>query len=194
MKKDKNDIIKFIDKALQNLKNLRESNLIESNQKEKDRLEARIEAFEEIRSSFDLEVYLPKNKQLKRILRLAKSREQDWDTKDQLNEINLYSKIKEVIPYIMAVSYRINMEEKHLTEDLLSFCENQLEIIDSSTYKRKITFPTKEEIETAFKCYTERIKPNKIPALKVYKQPEVNQKIEDLYQMFLKLDNSGSIE
>jgi len=127
------------------------------------------------------------NKQSKRILQLAKSREQDWNTKDQLNEINLYSKIREVIPYIMAVSYKINMENKHLTEDLLNFCENQLEIIDSSPYKRKIIFPTKVEVEMAFKSYTERIKLNKIPSLKVYNQPEVNIKIEELYQMFLRI-------
>ena len=131
-------------------------------------------------------------KQCKRILRLVKSREQDWSTKDQLNEINLYSKIREVIPYIMAVSYKINMEEKHLTEDLLSFCEKQLEVIDSSLYKKEIIFPTAEEVEKVFRSYTERIKPNKIPTLKVYKQPEVNEKIEELYQMFLELANAGS--
>lgn len=137
--------------------------------------------------SIEYQILSPSEKQSQRILSLAKSRGQEQETKDQLNEINLYSKIREVIPYIMAVSYKINMEEKHLTEDLLNFCENQLEIIDSSPYKRKIVFTTKEEVETAFKSYTEKIKPNKIPSLKVYNQPEVNMKIEELYQMFLSL-------
>ena len=65
--------------------------------------------------------------------------------------------------------------------------ENQLEIIDASPYKKKIIFPTKSEINEAFRSYIEMIQPNKIPSLKVYKQPEVNQKIEELYQMFLEL-------
>lgn len=154
-----------------------------------DSLVYRLDTFQLLKEKFEWFETSQENKQSKRILQLAKSREQDWDTKDQLNEINLYSKIRETIPYIMAVSYKINMEEKHLTGDLLNFCETQLDIIDSSPYKRKIIFPSKEEIEIAFRCYTERIKPNKIPSLKVYNQPEVNAKIEELYQMFLNLAN-----
>ncbi len=180
-----NKLLVYIDKALSNLNRHLKDDI--SNDREKQKLEMRIEVFEEIRSVFEWKTSKEENKQSRRILQLAKSREQDWDVKDQLNEINLYSKIREVIPYIMAVSYKINMEENHLTEDLLVFCESQLEIIDRSSYKRKIIFPNKEEIEKAFKSYTERIKPNKIPSLKVYNQPEVNEKIEELYQMFLNL-------
>ncbi|WP_417443580.1 hypothetical protein [Joostella sp.] len=180
-------ILKYIDTIISNLEKFLDNEKAIQNEKEKKKLELRLEVVQEVKRAFNWGIASEENKQSKRILQLAKSREQDLDTKNQLKEINLYSKIREVIPYIMAVSYKINMEEKHLTEDLLNFCENQLEIIDSSPYKRKIVFPTKEEIETAFKSYTERIKPNKIPSLKVYNQPEVNTKIEELYQMFLNL-------
>jgi len=178
-------ILKYIDTVISNLEKFLGNEKVIQNEKEKEKLELRLDVVKEIKRAFNWGVAAEENKQSKRILQLAISRGQDLDVTDQLNEINLYSKIREVIPYIMAVSYKINMEEKHLTEDLLNFCENQLEIIDSSPYKRKIIFPNKEEIETAFKSYTERIKPNKIPSLKVYNQPEVNIKIEELYQLFL---------
>lgn len=176
-------IDKYIDRCIENI-NMQLSRDDISNTA-KNGLQLRLEAYEDIKDKFRWGSASEETKQSKRILQLAKLREQDLETKDQINEINLYSKIREVIPYIMAVSYKINMEEKHLTEELLNFCETQLEIIDSSPFKRKIVFPTKEDIEKAFICYTRRIKPNKIPSLKVYKQPEVSEKIEELYQMFL---------
>lgn len=159
---------------------------------------------ESLRSSFDYTEQAYKNilekvnwlkktsalKQSHRILQVAKDREQDWDVSNQLKEIALYSKLQEVIPYIQAVSYVINNEDKHLTEDLLAFCQNQLDAIDSTPHKRKIFFPKKEEVQAAFESYLNRIKPNRIPSLKVYKQPEVNQKIEELYQMFLSYSTS----
>ena len=87
---------------------------------------------------------------------------------------------------LMGVDGYLNQTYK--TERFKSmYSEEQLEIIDSSPNKRKIVYPTKVEVETAFKSYTERIKLNKIPSLKVYNQPEVNVKIEELYQMFLSL-------
>ena len=147
----------------------------------------RLEIVQEIRRAFDWGLAEEDNKQSNRILQIAKYREESFDVSQPLREINLYSKIREVIPYIQAASYKINNEQKHLTEDLLLFCENQLEIIDASPYKKKIIFPTKSEINEAFRSYIEMIQPNKIPSLKVYKQPEVNQKIEELYQMFLEL-------
>ncbi len=143
--------------------------------------------YRQLVEKIEYQILTPSEKQSQRILNLAKLRKQNKDITDQLNEVNLYSKIREVIPYIMAVSYRTNMEEKHLTEDLLNFCEKQLEIIDSSPYKPKIIFPSKKEVEIAFKNYTEKIKPDKIPNLMVYNQPRVNEKIEELYQMFLNL-------
>lgn len=150
-------------------------------------LSLRKEVFEDLKDRFEWVERQPDDKQSNRILRLAKSRESGKDVSEQLKEIDLYSKIIDTIPYIKAVSYKINNEEKHLTEDLLNFCENQLNVIDFSLNKRKITFPSKVEIEEAFKSYTERIKPDKIPVLKSYDQPEVNQKIEGLYQMFTQL-------
>jgi hypothetical protein len=137
--------------------------------------------------NIEYQMLSPEQKQGKRILQLAKAREQNWDVTNQLKEINLYSKIREVIPYIQAVSYKMNDSEKHLTEDLLIFCQECLDMIDSSDYKREINFPSNDAINEAFKSYVEFIKPDKIPSLKVYKQPEVNQKIEELYQEFLKL-------
>jgi hypothetical protein len=140
--------------------------------------------------NIEYQMLSPEQKQGKRILQLAKAREQDCDVTNQLKEINLYSKIREVIPYIQAVSYKMNNNEKHLTEDLLFFCQECLDMIDGADYKREIKFPSKEAIEDAFKSYLEFIKPDKIPSLKVYKQPEVNQKIEELYQEFLKLNET----
>lgn len=183
-----NKILKYIDTVISNLETFISNQESIPNKKETiEKLEMRLEVVQEIKRAFNWGLASEENKQSRRIIQLAKSREQDENTKDQLNEIALYSKIKEVIPYIMAVSYKINLEEHHLTHDLLNFCEKQLEIIDLSLYKRKIVFPTRDEVETAFKCYTERIKPNKIPSLKVFKQPEVNEKIEELYQLFLSL-------
>lgn len=180
-------ILKYIDTVISNLEKFLSNKEAIQNEKEKEKLELRLTVVQEIKRAFNWGLATEENKQAKRILQLAISREQGVDVTDQLNEINLYSKIREVIPYIMAVSYNLNIEKKHLTEDLLNFCENQLEIIDTSPYKRKIVFPTRAEVEIAFKSYTERIKPNKIPGLKVYKQPEVNKKIEELYQMFLSM-------
>lgn len=139
--------------------------------------------------NIEYQLLTPDEKQCKRILSIAKNREQNKDVSYQLQEINLYSKIRETIPYIMAVSYNSNSEEKHLTQDLLDFCENQLDVIDSAHNKRTITFPTRIEVENAFYCYTDKIKPNRIPSLKVYKQPEVEKKIDELYNLFLSLSN-----
>lgn len=180
-----NSILSYIDTSINKINYQLERNDISDAAREG--LTLRKEAFEDIRNRFEWAIRPPSDKQSNRILRLAKDREQGKDVSLQLKEINLYSKIIETIPYIKAVSYTINNEEKHLTEDLLNFCENQLDIIDFSLSKRQITFPSKEEVEQAFKSYTERIKPNKIPVLKSYDQPEVTQKIGELYDMFLAL-------
>ncbi|MFD0993574.1 hypothetical protein [Tenacibaculum geojense] len=182
-----NAILKQLDILRKRIESIRLEDKSKYDEDYKKHLSIEESVYRRLIENIEYQILSPIEKQSKRVLNLSKLREQNKDVINELNEINLYSKIKEVIPYIMAVSYKINMEEKHLTEDLLEFCEKQLEIIDSSPYKRKIIFPTKEEIEKAFKSYTEKIKPNKIPALKVYKQPEVNKKIEELYQMFLKL-------
>ncbi|WP_068473057.1 hypothetical protein [Saccharicrinis aurantiacus] len=178
-------------KQLQSLKNRIESINLEdkSNYDEdyKKHLSIEKSVYKRLVDNIEYQILSADEKQCQRILNLAKSRAQGKGVANQLHEVNLYSKIREVIPYIMAISYKINMEEKHLTEDLLSFCEDQLEIIDASPNKLKIIFPTKLEVENAFKSYTERIKRNKISSLKVYYQPEVNEKIEELYHMFLSI-------
>ena len=178
------NILQYIDKVILNLKKHINSETEIPNSKEKEKMELRLEIVQEIKRAFDWGLAEEDNKQSNRILQLAKFREEGIDISSQLKEIILYSKIKEVIPYIQAVSYRINNEQKHLTEELLLFCQKQLEIIDASPYKRKIIFPTKQEVDKAFRNYNEIIKPDKIPTLKVYRQPEVNQKIEELEQMF----------
>ena len=184
--KDK-DILKYIDTLILNLNKPLTSGELKLNSSEEEKQKLRLEVVHEIKRAFEWGLAPEENKQSKRILKLAKLREQDLDVTIQLHEIKLYSKIREVVPYIMAVSYKINTENKYLTEDLLNFCEKQLNIIDSTGYRRGIAFPYLKEIEIAFKSYIERIKPNKIPSLKVYNQPEVNDKIEELYQMFLTL-------
>jgi hypothetical protein len=145
----------------------------------------RREVFEDVRERFDWAIKPLEDKQSARIFRLAKDRELGEDVTAQLKEIELYSKIIETIPYIKAISYQINNEPKHLTENLLEFCESQLTKIDFSLNKREIVFPSKKEVDGAFKSYHERVKPDKIPVLKLYDQPEVKQKIENLYQIFL---------
>lgn len=152
-----------------------------------DSAEQRLHLLQILKENYEWFALSASNKQSKRLLNLARERRAGKDVSMELKEINLYSKIIETIPYIKAVSYTINNEEKHLTEDLLNFCENQLKVIDFSLSKRKITFPSKEEVEQAFKSYTERIKPDKIPVLKSYDQPEATQKIGGLYDMFLAL-------
>lgn len=147
----------------------------------------RLDLIENLKEKYEWFALSSSDKQAKRILSIARKRESGKDVSTQLREVELYSKIIETIPYIKAVGYEINNEETHLTEDLLEFCNTQLEAIDSSLNKRKITFPSKEESEIAFKSYTERIKPDKIPVLKSYHQPEVIQKIGELYDMFLEL-------
>lgn len=178
-----NDILIYIDSCINKLNHQLKRDDISDSAREG--LLLRKEVFEDVKERFEWAVRPSEDKQSQRILNLAKLRERGEDISDQLKEINLYSKIIETIPYIKAVSYKINNESKHLTEDLLVFCETQLKTIDFSSNKRKITFPTKQEVEEAFKSYTERIKPDKIPSLKVYEQPEVKQKIGELYDMFL---------
>ena len=181
----KDNVLAYIESCIVKINVQLERDDISNNAREG--LSLRKEVFEDLKDRLEWVERKSDNKQSNRILRLVKLREMGKDVSGQLKEINLYSKIIEVIPYIKAVSYKTNIEEKHLTEDLLNFCENQLNVIDFSLNKRKVTFPLKVEIEEAFKSYTERIKPDKIPVLKSYDQPEVNQKIEELYQMFKQL-------
>lgn len=152
-----------------------------------DQTHQRLDIMENLKEKYEWLTLSSSDKQAKRLLRIARKRENGKDVSIELKEVELYSKITDTIPYIKAVGYEVNNEEKHLTEDLLNFCENQLNVIDFSLNKRKVTFPSKVGIEEAFKSYTERIKPDKIPVLKSYDQPEVNQKIEELYQMFTQL-------
>jgi hypothetical protein len=181
----KTDILNYIERVLKNLHRHLQNEEITSNEREKLKLELRIEVFNEIKNAFEWKTSSEEDRQGRRILAVAKSREQELDVTDQLKEINLYSKIKEVLPYLHATSYPINSEKRHLTQDMIEFCENQLKIIDSTSYKRKINFPIIDEVNVAFKNYLEFIKPDKIPALKVFRQPEAKQKIEELYQVFL---------
>ncbi|MFA0964948.1 hypothetical protein AB9P05_24280 [Roseivirga sp. BDSF3-8] len=152
-----------------------------------DSAEQRLHLLQIVKENYEWFALSASDKQSKRLLKLARERRAGKDVSMELEEVNLYSKIIEVMPYIKAVSHKINNEQKHLTEELLDFCETQLNIIDFSLYKRDITFPSKKEIEVAFKSYTERIKPDKIPVLISYDQPEVKQKIGELYDMFLRL-------
>ena len=130
------NILQYIDKVILNLKKHINSETEIPNSKEKEKMELRLEIVQEIKRAFDWGLAEEDNKQSHRIFQLAKFREEGIDITSQLKEIILYSKIKEVIPYIQAVSYRINNEQKHLTEELLLFCQKQLEIIDASPYKR----------------------------------------------------------
>lgn len=179
------EILKYIDSCIDKLnKQLSKYDISDA---AREGLLLRKDVFEDVRERFEWSIRPAEDKQSNRILQLAISREKRENISSQLNEIKLYSKIIETIPYIKAISYKINNEEKHLTEDLLGFCESQIQAIDFSLYKQKANFPTKQEVEKAFKCYTERIRPNKIPSLKVYDQPEVVEKIEELYNMLLKV-------
>ena len=124
-------------------------------------------------------------KQCYRIFQIAKMRSRDEDVTKNLLEIELYEKIKEVLPYAMASSYVIHNQERHLTQDLVEFCEKQLEIIDEN--KGVMNPPDKSEVDKAFKCYFNHIQPDRIPSLKVYNQPEVKEKIGELYNLFEKI-------
>jgi hypothetical protein len=147
----------------------------------------RLDLIENLKEKYEWFALSSSDKQAKRLLKIARRRESGKDVSRQLKEVELYSKIIETIPYVKAVGYEVNNEKKHLTEDLLEFCDAQLEVIDSSLNKENVMFPSKEEVERVFKTYIERIRPNKIPVLKTYDQPEVNQKIEELYQTFIQL-------
>lgn len=147
----------------------------------------RLDLIENLKEKYEWFALSSSDKQAKRLLNIARKRESGKDVSTQLKEVQLYSKIIETIPYIKAVGYEVNNEKKHLTEDLLKFCDIQLEIIDGSLNRRNIIFPSKKEVKEAFKSYTERIKSDKIPVLKTYNQPEANQKIEELYQLFMQL-------
>ncbi|WP_111625626.1 hypothetical protein [Arenibacter echinorum] len=124
----------------------------------------------------------PEEKQSYRIFQVEKMRSRNEDVTKNLLEIELYAKVKEVIPYAMASSYVINNQKKHLTQDLIEFCERQLEIIDEN--KKVMELPNKLDLEKAFECYFNHIKPDRIPSLKSYKQPEVQNKIGELYNLF----------
>lgn len=121
-------------------------------------------------------------KQSYRIFQIAKMRSRDEDVTKNLLEIELYEKLSEVIPYAMASSYVINNQERHLTQDLIEFCQKQLDSIDEK--KEVIDAPDKTELDKAFECYFKHIKPDRIPSLKVYKQPEVKEKIGELYDLY----------
>lgn len=145
--------------------------------------------YQKIIEDIEFQILTSELKQAKRILQVAKDREQGWDVIERLKEIKVYSKIIEVLPYILSVSYKLNNVGKHLTQDLYDFCKTQIEKIDGSFYNHKFEFPTKHEIDEAFRSYNEIIKTNKIPALKVYHQPEVAEKIEELYIELINLQN-----
>lgn len=124
-------------------------------------------------------------KQCYRIFQIAKMRSNDEDVTKHLMEVELYDKLREVIPYAMASSYVINNQERHLTQDLVEFCQKQLEIIDEN--KKVMISPDRHEFNKAFECYLKHIGPDKIPSLKVYEQPEVKRKIGELYDLFEKI-------
>lgn len=147
----------------------------------------RLDLIENLKEKYEWFALSPSDKQAKRLLNIARKRESGKDVSIQLKEVELYSRIRDAVPYIKAIGYEVNNEQKHLTEDLLEFCDAQLEIIDSSLNRKNTFFPTKDKVNEVFKSYIERIKPDKIPVLKTYNQPEVKQKIEELYQMFMQL-------
>ena len=124
-------------------------------------------------------------KQCYRIFQIAKMRSRDEDVTKNLLEVELYKKLNEVIPFIMASSYVINNQVRHLTQDLVEFCEKQLEIIDEN--KGVMNSPDKSKVDKAFECYFNHIQPDRIPSLKVYKQPEVKEKIGELYELYEKI-------
>jgi hypothetical protein len=124
-------------------------------------------------------------KQSYRIFQIAKMRSRDEDVTENLLEVELYNKLKEVIPYAMSSSYVIHNQERHLTQDLVEFCEKQLEVIDEK--KGVMNAPNKWNVDQAFECYFNHIQPDRIPSLKVYNQPEVKEKIGELYNLFEKI-------
>lgn len=180
-----NKILDYINIAINNLKD-HLSGLRDGNANEKLRLELRVEIFEEIKEAFEWKTSSEEKKQARRILQIAIDREQGFDVENQIKEVNIYSKIKETLPYIQAVNYKIGSEEEFLVQDLLVFCIKWIDIIDNNSpaNKRQVKFPPKKDIAEAFRSFVEYIKPNKIPSLKVYYQPEVSQKIEDLLSEF----------
>lgn len=124
-------------------------------------------------------------KQCYRIFQIAKLRSRDEDITNNLLEVELYEKLREVTPYVMSSSYVINNQERHLTQDLVEFCENQLNVIDEK--KGVMDPPNKSEVDKAFECYFKHIQTDRIPSLKVYKQPEVKEKIGELYRLYEKI-------
>lgn len=124
-------------------------------------------------------------KQCYRVFQIAEMRSRGESVTKNLLEIKLYEKLKEVIPYAMASSYVINNKERHLTQDLVEFCEKQIDLIDDN--KGIMDSPDKLEVDKAFECYINHIQPDRIPSLKVYKQPEVKEKIGELYELYEKI-------
>lgn len=120
-------------------------------------------------------------KQKRRINSLAKFRKEGWDEIELLKKIILYEVIIQTLPYIKAINQLNNLN------NLISFCENEIKVINR-TSGEGAEFSSLKEIEDAFEPYF-KAKSNSILFLTFNPFVECYQKIDYLYSEFKRLQN-----
>lgn len=116
-----------------------------------------IEAFNNIENWIIWKLKTPEERQVQRIRSLATMRKIDalpHILEKQKKIIFLFDIYKTTINYIRAMNTTV-------LDELIEFCEKQIEKIDFSYEGNIIIFPSNTEIENAFKSYFEVIKPAK---------------------------------
>jgi hypothetical protein len=132
--------------------------------------------FRRLKGILDWEALSPIDKQASRISTLASIRKSGANEKSILHQefvINIYGLITMTLPYIKV----INLNNK--LDKLEALCNAELQIIDSSGSDFRGKHVAKEEIETAFAFYFEKVQPHK---MNMYK--ECYEKIEVLHMAF----------
>lgn len=136
--------------------------------------------YKRIKNEIEFQTLTSIEKQAKRIEYLASCRKVNGNCENKLKTINIYESIIVSMPYIKA----LNHNDKLLL--LEGLCIREIEIIDDNLLGDIKKHVTVIEIQNAFKPYFEKISPFKVDMLK-----ECYEKIENLYNELLKLNETA---
>lgn len=174
-----NKILELITKRIHEIENELKTSLPEDY---KQHLGIEQTVFRRLKNMFEWEMLSSNEKQYGRLSSLAIMRKAGAIEKyieEHEQAIKIYDLINLTLPYIKV----INLHNK--LDTLEAICQRELEIIDSSGSDFRGKHVTKEEIETAFQEYFEKVQPYR---MNMYK--ECYEKIEALYEAFKSLPQS----
>ncbi|MDR1877077.1 MAG: hypothetical protein LBQ84_05585 [Flavobacteriaceae bacterium] len=176
-----NYINKYFNLILSNLE--RHLNNPDFPEEEKEKIKIRIEIINELKYNISWQFKCSDDKQISRIRWLATMRKIDAlpnYIKKQEEAIRLYDIIRTTMPYINAMNNNLLNPISEMMEDLRDKID-----LSGRTYNKD--FPTKKEIELAFKNYLEVVLPSKLNG-NMFK--ECYEKIGLLYEELIKISDN----